>query len=546
MKNTALLLALIALLYACQDKTGMQTSIPEEEAVSLPSKIGMAFNTALESGQLKQFLQDSSFVHTQTRIEEFYAVNPSPVWVDDQGISENGKALLSIVNNCNGYGLDSSILPFETISPLMVSIEEEASKMELEMVLTKTYFMLATYLGRGAVSKEILPIFEIDSLLTDLPSYLSDAIENQRIVESLEHFEPTLPEYKQLRKALTEYTLTYPITTAKMEVTDFKTDSVKSLKQSREALILHGYLDTISAQDDSAFIEQLKLFQKHNGLNEDGKPGKYTARALSTSNRERYKKAVVALHKMRWNKEQDRKTYFYVNIPSYRMCIMENGKPVKEHRAVVGKSWTQTNELKGEMEYFILNPRWHVPYSISSTELLTKAKNDPTYLKRNGYLISDAGKTLTSSEIDWNKVSSDNFKYNISQNSGRGNALGQVKFIFPNGHNIYFHDTPSRRLFDNDIRAYSHGCVRLHNPLELAKYLATKQTLSVHKDSIQSLVDSQKNRKVILKEKIPVFIEYYTAGTALDGTIQFYLDVYKKDVKLSHQLFHQELYASIK
>ena len=214
------------------------------------------------------------------------------------------------------------------------------------------------------------------------------------------------------------------------------------------------------------------------------------------------------------------------------MKVADSGQYVFQKKTVVGNTWTKTPVFKAELEYFVMNPVWNVPYSISSKEILKKVKKDSTYLTRNGYVVSQKGKQLNSNSIDWQNITPNNFNYQISQNSGSGNALGKIKFIFPNTNFVYMHDTPSKHFFAKDIRAFSHGCIRLQHPVELAKYLAEKQDLSVQKDSIQSKIDTKKNRVVLLKEKIPVYIEYHLAGTDVNGEIEFYRNIYKKDLQL--------------
>ncbi|MFT7613675.1 MAG: murein L,D-transpeptidase YcbB/YkuD [Parvicellaceae bacterium] len=529
------ILALIILAISftnCTDQSSLQSSKNKDEVVA-PSLLKDYFSAQLASESWKSGLNEDTFLETKSRVEQTYSKKTESIWFNDQELSRNGKDLFFILNNIAGYGLDSSLFELSEINSLVTSATNRELKFKAELRLTSEYMRLAAYLNRGYLSRtEFLPIFELDSVKVDLSQHLVDAAEKESITESLSYLEPQIPEYKHLRTALLSYTQTYPLNEEVAKITAFKDDSTQCITDCGEALVRFGYLDTLSIQNDSMVDLAIKLFQRHNGLNEDGKPGKYTIKAFGKSNMERYVLAQSTLTKLRWKEPQDRTSYLYVNIPSYTMKIAENGKYVKEHRAVVGKSWTKTPELTGELEYFIMNPRWHVPYSISSTELLKKARNDSTYLSRNGYVISKGGSRLNSKSIDWEGVSGSNFDYRISQNSGSGNALGKIKFIFPNNDHVYMHDTPSRSLFANDIRSYSHGCVRLHKPVELAEYLAEKQELSVHKDSIQARIDSRINRKVTLKEKIKVYIEYYVSGTDVDGGIQFYLNVYQKDLDL--------------
>ncbi len=533
--NALLILASVAIFFSgCQDQTAIQPSTPQpKEQVNPKSPLVLHFQSVLADDKWKEQLNDSNFTQTRKQIISTYKKRTTSIWFNDSGLSENGQVLVSELKSVRGRGLDTALFDLNNTLDKINTCDSEVQKFKAELHLTGEYMKLATYLNRGYLSRsDYLPIFEIDSIKVDLAQHLVDAAEKQSIVESLNYLEPQIPEYRHLQTALSKYVAMYPVTEFTATVTSFKEDSAQCIRDCASALIGFGYLDSIEAGNDSLVDLAIKKFQLHNGLNQDGKPGKYTVKAFKRSNLDRFTEAQSALLKLRWNKNQDRKSYLYVNIPSYTMKIAEGGKYVKEHRAVVGKSWTKTPELEGEMEYFIINPRWHVPYSISSTELLNKARKDSTYLSRNGYVVSKGGSRVNSRSVDWDAVSTSSFGYKISQNAGGGNALGRIKFIFPNDENIYMHDTPSRSLFANDIRAYSHGCVRLHNPVELAEYLAEKQELSMHRDSIQVKIDQRLNRKVNLQEKVKVFIEYYLAGTNIDGEIQFYLNVYQKDLDL--------------
>lgn len=527
------LFAVAFFVQSCQDSSSMQASIKEDKTLkeTPPSKVESLLTKLLKDENWQTFLIEDSLFQAKKHVVNFYERSLKPVWTNDVGLTEHGESLMQMVQNSEGYGLDSSLFNEQNISVFLKGSLDDVIKAEL--LMTDQYYRLATYFKFGYIAQDSYePIFWIDSIKEDLAKHLADGIENDRMKESLFFFEPKLPEYKNLRAALETYTQEFPLSDDKRRVLSMKDDSLKSFSQCKEALVMYGYLDTLSAQNDSLLIEAIKLFQTHNGLHSDGRPGKYTAREMSKSNLYRYEKAKAALTKLRWNKYENRSDYLYANIPSFTMKVSEGGKYVRTHNSVIGKSWTRTPELHAELEYFILNPRWHVPKSISSTELLEKAKKDPTYLNRNGYRVSQGGKTVKSDEVKWGDVSSSSFNYKISQNSGRGNALGKVKFIFPNGHNVYFHDTPSRYLFKNDMRAYSHGCVRIQDPLELAKYLATKQNLSIEADSVEAKVATRVNRKITLEKKLDVFIEYYVAGTNQEGVIQFYPDIYKKDKNL--------------
>jgi len=539
---------IFSLVSSCQDQSNIQAS-PEKDQSKTYSPLNNFFQSQISSSDWDKNLSENQHLGTKKYVVETYQKRKGSLWYTDHGLSKNGEDLIYMLNNIAGYGLDSSLFELDQIMQSIANATTKEKKFEIELRLTSEYMKLATYLNRGFISeKTYKPIFEIDSVKPDLSQHLLDAAEKLSIIESLHFFEPKVPEYTHLRNALLSFTQNYPINTAVSKITPFKTDSAKCYSEAGVALTLLGYLDSISSANDSLVCVAIKLFQKHNGLNPDGKPGKHTIKAFSISNKDRLSAAQATLSKLRWSQAQNRSSYFYINIPSFTMKVVENRQYVQQHKTIVGNTWTKTPEFHAELDHFILNPRWFVPKSISSTELLSKVQKDSTYLTRNGYVVAKGKKTISSNSIDWNNVTSSNFRYTISQNSGRGNALGKIKFIFPNLSNVYMHDTPSKHFFARDIRAFSHGCIRLQNPVQLAKYIAEHQELSVQSDSIQSKIDSQKNRKISLKKKITVYIEYYLVGTDENGVIEFYSNIYKKDLELlaamnktSQELIAQEL-----
>mgnify|MGYP001606062302 CR=1 FL=1 len=283
---------------------------------------------------------------------------------------------------------------------------------------------------------------------------------------------------------------------------------------------------------DSSYFAALKLFQVKHGLSPDGLIGTNTANALSKSPYDDYKKAVMSLEKWRWKNSWGTE-YIFVNIPSYQLKVYQNNNLKKTFKVVVGKPSNPTPEINDEMEYLILFPFWNVPYSISTKELLPKIKKDSTYLARNNYQVfTNKNKPINSAEINWESISENNFNYNIRQNSGNGNSLGLIKFVFPNKHSIYIHDTPSKGFFMNDIRAYSHGCVRLQNPFGLADIILSYDNNKYNVDSVHVFIANKNQKRIKLNKKIPINIEYFTCGTDTNNTIVFYKDIYELDGKL--------------
>ena len=221
-----------------------------------------------------------------------------------------------------------------------------------------------------------------------------------------------------------------------------------------------------------------------------------------------------------------------VNQPEYRARVSDNGAISHEMRVVIGKKRFPTAEFSDEMEYVAFNPYWNVPRSIAGNEMLPKLWNDPGYLDRAGYEVRDRrGKKVSSYSVDWWNYTGRTMPYDIRQLPGSGNALGAVKFMFPNKHAIYLHDTPHKSLFSKLTRAYSHGCVRVQTPRKFAEIV-----LGWSRNEVNNAIESGKNRRVTLKRKIPVHLTYFTAWPDRSGRIKYYEDVYGRNAALRKAL----------
>jgi murein L,D-transpeptidase YcbB/YkuD len=278
---------------------------------------------------------------------------------------------------------------------------------------------------------------------------------------------------------------------------------------------------------DPALEAAVRRFQDRHGLNTDGTVGPQTLAALNTSAAERADQVAVNLERMRWLNYDLGARHVIINIAAFTMSLMENGAPRFSTRAVVGKSRRhQTPEFNDYLEFIVVNPTWNVPYSIATKEILPLLQEDPTYLEQHNMEL--LGSDLPSSMIDWSEVTRRSFPGRIRQRPGPGNALGSVKFLFPNEHSIYMHDTPSRKLFARDRRDYSHGCVRLEDPTGFAHLL-----LSLQEDDPVGTFDRLRGRGgerwVKMEEQIPVYVTYRTAWLDADGIQRFRADVYKRD-----------------
>ena len=475
-------------------------------------------------------------------IQELYdEIEFSSIWIDDslQG-NNDAQKFLSVLSSSRYYGLDSNKYNSEKLIELFQQIKNNADikdryhqSAELEILLTNSYFLFAKdiYFGITPIDSNLL-VSELPrkKFEVNLVKHLLESLKTDSLCEILLSLQPNQKEYIELQKKATIYLKTVAINDNQVKVIHFREDSILAYKQSKEALKLHGYLTNDSI--DSVYFNALKKFQIEHGLLPDGLVGRNTAKALSQSTFYYYKKIAINLEKWRW-KEAWPEDFIYVNIPSYQMKVYLKNKLKQTHNVVVGTTKTPTSEIIDEMDYMIVYPYWNLPYSISSEELLPKIKKDSTYLKRNGYeVFTTKHKPVDSDNINWSTVTKDNFNYKIRQQGGGSNSLGVIKFIFPNKHSIYFHDTPSKSFFRNELRAYSHGCVRVQNPTMLAGIILENDNHEYNLDSVNALISRKEQKRITLNKKLPVYIQYFTCGIDSSENLVFYPDIYGLDNKL--------------
>lgn len=278
---------------------------------------------------------------------------------------------------------------------------------------------------------------------------------------------------------------------------------------------------------DQPLEDALKRFQARHGLNQDGLIGPATLAQLNISPRERADQLAVNLERQRWLNHQLSDRYVLVNMAGFEMWVMENGRPVFQSRVINGEAgrW-ETPEFSETMTHMVVNPTWYVPMSIARAKILPRLQEDPTYLAKQGMRL--VGADAEAEHIDWDSITPETFPGRVTQLPGDANALGLVKFMFPNPHSVYLHDTPGKHLFEKDVRAFSHGCVRVEKAYELAAYLLQDQKRNPAA-YFEEVVASGKEQRIELERPLPVILTYRTAWIDENGVEQFRGDVYERD-----------------
>jgi murein L,D-transpeptidase YcbB/YkuD len=322
-------------------------------------------------------------------------------------------------------------------------------------------------------------------------------------------------------------------------------DSLYFIKTFQKRLSESGTFSfTNKLPDSSQLDEAVKKYQKQKGLKADGKISASLIRIMNTSDAERFKRIAITLDRYKQLPEVMPEKYIWVNLPGYYLWVIDHDTIALESKVICGKPETRTPVLNSAITDMVTYPTWTVPTSIIAKQYLPKLKNNPGYLAKLGLkLVNGKGENIDANNIDWNKYSK-GIPYKVMQASGDNNALGIFKFNFNNPYAVYLHDTNQRYLFKNASRALSHGCVRVQQWEQLAFYIARNDSMNVrhpdslryNTDSIKNWITAKKNRRIDVKNKIPIFIRYFSCE-GKDGKIKFYDDIYGEDKAMREKYF---------
>jgi len=314
-------------------------------------------------------------------------------------------------------------------------------------------------------------------------------------------------------------------------------DAGQQVVALRNRLIAMGFLEMTATQTyDAAIQAAVQRFQQSHGLTVDGAVGAETLRQINVPMQERLQSVIVAMERERWINRPRGQRHIWVNLTDFTAAIVDNDRVTFSTRSVVGASADdrQSPEFSDVMEYMVINPSWYVPRSIVTKEYLPMLKANPNAVRQLD-ITDSSGRVVSRSSVNFNSYNASNFPFSMRQGPSEGNALGLVKFIFPNKYNIYLHDTPSKSLFGREVRAFSHGCIRLNDPFDFAYALLAKQT-SDPKGRFHTVLATGLETRENLETPVPVHIVYRTSFTNVTGSLQFRRDIYGRDAKIWNAL----------
>lgn len=414
----------------------------------------------------------------------------------------------------------------------------EKSTKKLELLLTTTFFIYSKKVYHGTIENPYNLNWYIPKKKKSYQTLLDSLVKPEN---STKNWEPTNQLYSLLKIKLREYRnlqkkggLPY-IQTSKKELS--LSDSDSCIAKIKQYLKITGDL----SHNDNTFYftdslaKSITRFQHRFGLIESGKIDQETITELNKPIGFRIKQIMINMERLRWFPDDLNENYILINIPEFKLHVFENGNKIWDSKVVVGKEINKTSIFKGTISQIIINPYWNVPNSIINKEMLPILKKNRSYLSKNNFEVLSGNKIINPYAINWHNYTK-NIPYAIRQKPGDNNALGKIKFLFPNNFHIYLHDTPSKYLFNENKRAFSHGCIRVEDPRKLALYLLRNDS-KWNEEQFDKSLNTKKTEYINLKQKIEVFIVYFTTWVDHNNQINFRNDLYGLDNQLEKEVF---------
>jgi len=488
---------------------------------------------------------------------EYYSVpDQSLLWVDENGLTKRAEMVMAEIEQADDYGLRASDYTLPDSGGFNAS-EPKARDWLADSEMKVSYAVLDYAKdARGGRLEPLRLSKNLDpSLALPNPSEVLDSIAIRSDPGAyLRSFQPDQPQFEALRQKLLE------LRGGKVEepkpgvVTIPDGPVLKFGVDNEQVALLRQRLDVPAGSNptkfDEAVLEAVKQFQSAHGSRPDGMVGAGTRHLLNGGQPQqeavgspaRIKQILVNMERWRWLPHDLGAFYVTVNIPEFTLRVVEEGKPIHTTRVVVGKPDKQTPVISDEMEEVVFNPYWNVPNSIKMEEIAPYMGQgggffgggvDTSVLQRHGLLIRYGGRDVDPDAIDWSRNDIRNF--DLVQPPGPSNVLGRVKFVFPNKHDVYMHDTTQKFLFNNAVRAESHGCMRVQYPEKLAEIIL-KHDKDWSPARVESTFDAGGDNHLALDQKIPVYITYFTLRVNDDGSISTFNDLYGHDARMNAAL----------
>lgn len=469
----------------------------------------------------------------------YLAQGYAPLWVSNTGYTPKAVSLLGELQSADAWGLQSR----DYSVPVVRQPLDRAALVDAELAMTRAVLRYARHARGGRIAD---PGAELSGFIDRRPQLLAPRVVLAKLVDAqaanaaLRAFHPQHVEFERLRRAYNSVRDLAIDSTAKalpvgpLLKPGMSHANVGILRARLNVPVPAASTDNPSPSAeyfDDRLVEAVKQFQSQSKLRHaDGMVGEKTRLALNVQALPTSPATLLAnMEQWRWMPDQLGDTHISVNVPEFTTRLIKDGKAIHTERVVTGKLTTATPLFSDKMQTVVFQPNWILPDSIKVNELLPQLQEGNGL--KDGLRMTFNGRDVDPWDVDWSKA--DITHYAVYQPSGDDNALGVVKFLFPNKHAVYMHDTPSKKLFNSEVRAFSHGCVRVRNPLRLAEHLlAADKGWSV--DKVRDLAwDGPENNVVKLDTQVPVHITYFTATVDQAGKVATFADVYGHEKRIS-------------
>lgn len=474
---------------------------------------------------------------------DFYRLNGfRSVWVSKQGLGERGRSVLRLLRAAAEDGLS----PEDYLPPSLALFDDDLILIDndsvrlarLDLELSARALRYARHVSGGRlVPNRLTKYHDITPEAVDLSAAMKAFLRTPSPADYLRSLAPQHPAYAAFKTALAQLRefAAEPgveMMRAGKRVAPGQDDPRIAVVRRHLAFLGYGETEALPGEEttlDDGLSARLTEFQTDARVKPTGMLDTATVGALNLrTGRPAIARLTYNMERLRWLPKQLGERHVFVNQAAYTLKVVDDGREVWRTNVIVGKSNTQTVAFSDKMETIVFNPSWGVPPSIMKNEMLPRLRRDPGYLDRIGYrVLTPNGKIVRSRSVSWWKYPSGKVPYLIQQPPGDDNALGEVKFLFPNTHSIYMHDTPHRDLFEKEVRALSHGCVRVENPRLFAEILLGRQAAD-----IAALIDNGVSQQTPVTQDISVHLAYFTAWPEANGRVVFYDDIYGRDERM--------------
>ncbi len=551
-KKLTFLIVLYALFFLFFWLSALPAESVSDSAVPSSEISELIRSHIISSGRQPTYSFNGNPIHSPEMLRRFYKTgNFRNAWSATAKSFKQAQILLNIIEDVDSHGLIPEYYHIDKIKSLIKNSKgtlnaaglKPRDSAELDILLTDAFLTLGCHFSGGCVAPLIAETeWHANQNDINIDEILEAALSENHIQKSLKQLLPLQEGYARLRRSLQLYREIetdggWPkIRSTKIFKSGDRTVQINNL---RDRLIVSGDLDQDNNEDRAVLDEALEhaviSFQGRHGLNADGIAGPLTIEALNVPAETRVRQIELNLERMRWTSRNLGHRYIIVNIAGYELDVIENGNTIMSMDVIVGKPYWHTPVLSETMNYIVLNPSWNIPDSIAVEEILPGIQEDPDYLnKRNIKIMSSWSPDATEVNprtVRWFDITEDDFNYKLIQEPGSSNPLGNIKFIFPNKYNVYLHDTSGKGLFSRNVRSFSHGCIRIERPLDLAEYLLSDNPAWSRKKILKS-IKTRKTQFVHLSKPMRIHLLYLTAWVDEQGILQFRDDIYGRDERL--------------